>query len=107
MIMNSELPLSTSHEKAKRDYILNFFRKRGLISSEDNVIFSEKLFKLNAVLRWCLDKIQHKQMNPEEWKKYNKAIAQYLAGIVDLEWGDNSFKIIELKRNEPRRRTKR
>jgi len=63
--------------------------------------------KLNAVLRWCLDKIQHKQMNPEEWKKYNKAIAQYLAGIVDLEWGDNSFKIIELKRNEPRRRTKR
>jgi len=45
-------------------------------------------------------------MNTQEWKKYNKIISQYVAGMVELEWGDNSFKIIELKQDESRRRRK-
>ena len=104
--MNPKMPLSAMQEKARKDYIFNFFRKRKLIASHENIIFSEKLFKLNAVLRWCLDKIESKQMNTQEWKKYNKIISQYVAGMVELEWGDNSFKIIELKQDESRRRTK-
>jgi hypothetical protein len=105
--MDPKIPLSVKKEKARRDYIWNFFRERELISFYENVIVSEKLFKLNAVLRWCLDKIESKKMSTTQWKKYNKIISQYVAGIVEIEWGDNSFKTVELKKNERRRnRTK-
>ena len=105
--MNSQMPLSVKKENARREYIWNFFRKRQLISSYDNIIVSEKLFKLNAIFRWCLDRIENKEMSSYQWKKYNKIISQYVAGIIEIEWGENSFTTIELGKNERRRdRTK-
>jgi hypothetical protein len=98
-------------EKRKNEYVLDFIRKKELINSNDNVIFSQKIFVINSVIKWCLDKIQNKKMSTTQWAKYKKIISQYIAGIVDLKWNDGSLEIIEVKHGEKRttrsRRTKR
>ena len=81
----------------------DYFRKKKLITFHENVIYSEKVFKINAVLKWCFSQIQNKKMSFALWEKNKKFLAQYVAGIVDIEWGDNSFSVIEIENDqEPR-----
>jgi CRISPR/Cas system-associated protein Cas10 (large subunit of type III CRISPR-Cas system) len=95
--MNTQTPLEKDVEQAKREFVLNFIRRRNLIKSNENIILSEKVFVINAVLRWCLDKIKSKQLSENQWKKNQTAIARFIAGIVDIEWRDDCFEVIELE----------
>ena len=55
----------------------------------DNLILSQKVFVINAVLKWCLtEKATKNKMTTsrDRWNKYNKIISQYIAGVVDLKW---------------------
>ena len=36
-----------------REYILKYLKEKELIRHESNVIYSEKVFIISAVLRWC------------------------------------------------------
>jgi len=99
-------PNISSSQHEMRVYILDYFRKKKLITFQENVIYSEKVFKINAVLKWCFSQIQNKKMSFALWEKNKKFLAQYVAGIVDIEWDDNSFNVIEIK-NDKEPRTKR
>jgi hypothetical protein len=99
-------PNISSSQHEMRVYILDYFRKKKLITFHENVIYSEKVFKINAVLKWCFSQIQNKKMSFALWEKNKKFLAQYVAGIVDIEWGDNSFSVIEIE-NDQEPRTKR
>ena len=35
-------------------------------------------------------------MTPALWGKYKKMIAQYIAGIIDIQWTENNFDVIEI-----------
>jgi len=83
-----------------REYILKYLKEKELIRHESNVIYSEKVFIISAVLRWCLEKMQKKQMSAYQWSKNRKIIAQYIAGTVDIVWLENNFKTIEVESNE-------
>ena len=98
-------------EKRKQEYVLDFIRKKDLISSDGNIIFSQKVFVINSVLRWCLDAVSNKEMNKAKWTKFNRILGQYIAGIVDIKWKNGTLEIIEIpndneKRRKPRTRTK-
>ena len=99
--------ISQDFEKRKHDYVLDFIRKKDLINSEGNVIFSPKIFIINSVLRWCLDAVADKKMSKAKWEKFSKLLAQYIAGTVDLKWNDGSLEVIEIQQNDKKRRKRR
>ena len=105
--METETPLDKDAEQAKRDFVLSYFREKRLIKVKENVILSEKLFVINAIIRWCLDKIKNKELTKNQWNKNKTAIARFIAGIVDIVWTDDGFEVIDLENEQRRKRTTR
>jgi hypothetical protein len=94
--VNGEYKTSSHNDDQRREFVLDFIRQKDLIKSKDNLILSEKVFVVNAVLKWCYEKAHDKKMTPALWGKYKKMIAQYIAGIIDIQWTDNDFNVIEI-----------
>jgi hypothetical protein len=107
--MNGEYKRSDGHDEQRREFVLDFIRQKELIKFQDNLILSEKAFVVNAVLNWCYEKAQDKKMTPVLWGKYKKILGQYIAGIINIQWTDNNFNIIEVidDKPQPRRSTRR
>ena len=105
--MKTKDNISQDFEKRKHDYVLDFIRKKDLINSEGNVIFSQKIFVINSVLKWCLDSVADKKMSKAKWEKFSKLLSQYIAGTVDLKWKDGTLEIIETPQDDNKRRTRR
>ena len=94
-------------EKRKNEYVLDFIRKKELISSNGNIILSQKVFVINSVLKWCLDSVAENKMTKAKWEKFSKILAQYIAGTVDLKWKDGTLEVIETQQNDKKRRKRR
>lgn len=106
--MRTKDDIHQDFEKRKNEYILDFIRKRDLISSDGNIILSQKIFVINSVLRWCLDSAAKNKMSQAKWAKFNKILSQYIAGIVELRWKDDgALEIIEIPTNDKKRRNTR
>jgi len=94
-------------DEQRREFVLDFIKQKELIKSEDNLILSPKVFVVNAVLKWCYEKAHDKKMTPALWGKYKKMIAQYIAGIIDIQWTHNNFNVIEIVNDDDKPRTTR
>jgi len=94
-------------ENQKKEYVLDFIRKKELLSSEENIIFSQKVFVINSVLKWCMDAASKNEMSREKWNKFHRLLSQYIAGIVDIKWKDGSLEVIEIPNNDKKRRNTR
>jgi hypothetical protein len=105
--VNGEYKTSSKNDDQRREFVLDFIRQKDLIKSEDNLILSEKVFVVNAVLKWCYEKAHAKQMTPTLWAKYKKMIAQYIAGIIEIQWTHNNFNVIEVINDDNKPRTTR
>ena len=107
--MTGEHEPTTPSDDQRREFVLDFIRQKSLITVEDNLILSQKVFVINAVLRWCYERAHQKKMTPTLWGKYKKMIAQYIAGIINIQWTDNNFDVIEIINDDtnPRRTRKR
>jgi len=105
--VKGEYKTSSHIDDQRREFVLDFIRQKDLIKSKDNLILSEKVFVVNAVLKWCYEKAHDKKMTPALWGKYKKMIAQYIAGIIDIQWTDNDFNVIEIINDDDKPRTTR
>jgi len=105
--VNGEYKTSSHSDDQRREFVLDFIRQKDLIKSKDNLILSEKVFVINAVLKWCYEKAHDKKMTPALWGKYKKMIAQYIAGIIDIQWTHNNFNVIEIVNDDDKPRTTR
>jgi len=94
-------------ENQKKEYVLDFIRKKELIFSKENIIFSQKVFVINSVLKWCMDAVAENKMSREKWDKFHRSLGQYIAGIVDLKWKDGILQVIEIPQNDKKRRKPR
>ena len=99
--------ISQDFEKRKNDFVLDFIREKDLINSEGNVIFSQKIFVINSVLRWCFDSMVDNKMSKPKWEKFSKILAQYIAGTVELKWKDGSLEVIDIQQDDKKRRKRR
>ena len=90
-------PQLENYEQQVREYILNFIREKNLIDFQENVIFSPKAFRVNAFLKWCLDQNRKNKLSSYKWKKYEKILRQYLAGVVDLTWTNKGYEATDVK----------
>ncbi len=105
--MNGEYKTSSHNDDQRREFVLDFIKRKDLIKSKDNLILSEKVFVVNAVLKWCYEKAHDKKMTPALWGKYKRIIAQYIAGIVDIQWTHNNFDVVEIINDDDKPRTTR
>lgn len=106
--MKGEYKTNSNIDEQRREFVLDFIKQRELIKFQDNLILSEKVFVVNAVLKWCYEKAHEKKMTPALWGKYKKMICQYIAGIVDITWTDNNINVIEIINDDDQhRRTRR
>ena len=105
--MNGEHKTRSYIDEQRREFVLDFIKQKELIKSEDNLILSQKAFVVNAVLKWCYEKAQDKKMTPALWGKYKRIIAQYIAGIIDIQWTHNNFNVIEIVNDDDKPRTTR
>ena len=105
--MKGEYKTSSYIDDQRREFVLDFIKQKDLIKSKDNLILSQKVFVVNAVLKWCYEKAHDKKMTPALWGKYKKMIAQYIAGIIDIQWTDNNFDVIEIINDDDKPRTTR
>jgi len=105
--VNGEYKSNLQNDEQRREFVLDFIKQKDLIKIEDNLIRSEKVFVVNAVLKWCYEKAHTKKMTPTLWAKYKKMIAQYIAGIIDIQWTDNNFNVIEIINDDTKPRITR
>jgi len=105
--VNGEYKTNLQNDEQRREFVLDFIKQKDLIKIEDNLIRSEKVFVVNAVLKWCYEKAHTKKMTPTLWAKYKKMIAQYIAGIIDIQWTDNNFNVIEIINDDTKPRITR
>lgn len=89
--------IDSTFEEQKRQYVMDFLREKELISSKDNVIYVDKGFTVNAVLKWCLDSASIKAISKKQWDKHKTIVAKYIAGLIEIKWVDNGFEAIEVK----------
>jgi hypothetical protein len=90
-------------ERRQKEYILNFVREHKLIQSHDNVISAEKIFVINASLRWAIESVRDGKMTAAQWKKFQRTLAQYAAGVVKIKWVRGKPKSTEVA-NDRRKR---
>ena len=105
--MKTEDTTTLDFQKQKKEYILDFIKRKDLITLDGNVIFSQKIFVVNSVLNWCIDLASKNEMSRTKWNKFERLLSQYIAGIVDLKWKDGSLEIIEIPSDDKKRTNRR
>jgi len=84
-------------ENKKRQYIMTYLLEKGVINSDEDVIWAEKAFKVNAVLRWCIDRKERKILSSSMAGKYFKMLDRFIRNEVDINWVKGNVKSITQK----------
>ena len=61
---------------------------------EGNIFYAEKAFMINAVIKWCLNKIETGAMNAEEMRFYLDTIVSYAQGNSGMCWDEDGNLVI-------------
>lgn len=69
-----------------KNIFIDHLLKRGLIKAEDNVYYAEKAFKLNSIMRWCIN-----EPDPQQLSRYLLLIERFLAGTIDIQLKDDKL----------------
>jgi len=74
------------------------FEERG------NVIFAEKVFFVNSVIKWCLQRRENKEISIKQFRSYMLLLDKYVKQQIDLSWRDKKLlvqrKALEGQKNE-------
>jgi len=62
--------------------------------TDKNVIYAEKAFIANAVVRWCIHQVNIEKINPAEMDFYLQAISSFLQGKTSIYWDEESNLVI-------------
>ena len=74
-----------------KNIFIDHLMKRGLIKAEDNVYYAEKAFKLNSIMRWCIN-----EPDPKQLSRYLLLIERFLAGTIDIQLKDDKLVVSTL-----------
>ena len=61
---------------------------------EGNIFYAEKAFMINAVIKWCLNKIQTGALNAGEMRFYLDTIVSYAQGNSGMCWDEDGNLVI-------------
>jgi hypothetical protein len=78
-----------------KDIIRNLFTKYAKV--EGNVIYAEKLFTINAIIKYIYRDSENNNISKEELKLYGEAIDRYLKNEVDIKWKHGKIIIKDIR----------
>ncbi len=81
--------MKSKNNKIYFDWLL----EEGAINYEygHNVIFAERAFVANSILRWCARKAKQKTMNEEHMRQYLKMLRFFIKKKIDLYWENGTI----------------
>ena len=72
--------------EAIREFVSALTEDPRCLQEEDNVLYCEKLFKVNDIMNKIYDKLASGEMSIGEMKQYLSYIDDYLNDEADLNW---------------------
>lgn len=81
--------------KDPKNIIRNLFTKYAKI--EDNVVYAEKIFIINSVVKYIYRDAGKNSVNKDELMLYGEAIDRYLKNEVDIVWKHGNIIIKDLR----------
>jgi len=87
-----------------RQSLETFFHHQRFMPRQDlmQIKTMEDLVAMTYAAKEEIQKAQDKKMTPVLWGKYKKILGQYIAGIINIQWTDNNFNIIEVIDDKPK-----
>ena len=79
-------PMSDFRQEAIKEFVLALFKDARCLQQEDNVLYCEKLFKVNDIMTKIYDRLAYDLINIREMRLYLSYIDEYLNDEVDLVW---------------------
>ena len=72
-------------------FIRDIIREGNYFYYEDNVFHAEKLFVVNSVIVWVVERAKSGEFDSAQVKNYLNAIASYLSGKLDIFWDNGTL----------------
>jgi len=72
----------------KDDPYVGWLLSEGAITYEENVVYAERAFVANSILKWCAKKAKEKNLNEEQMHHYLKMLHYFIKKKIDLSWKD-------------------
>ena len=88
-------PVSQWSEEDERNYVVDLLRRRSILREKDNVIYFEKAFIINSILKQCFRRSRKKKQTKEDWVRYLKIIDSYIRDKTEIRWRDGKFEVYE------------
>ena len=88
-------PVSKWSEQEEREYVLDLLKRRDILREKDGVIYCEKAFIINSILKQCFRRSRKKKQTKEDWVRYLKIIDSYIRDKTEIRWRDGKFEVYE------------
>ena len=86
-------PVSQWSEEEEKEYVIDLLRRRSILREKDNVIYCEKAFIINSILKQCFRRSRKKKQTKEDWVRYLKIIDSYIRDKTEIRWNDGKFEV--------------
>jgi len=73
-------------EKKIKEYVISYLKERDIVDKDGNVIYADKAFKVNSVLRWCIERKSKGRLSSSLAAKHFKMLDMFIEDKVDLVW---------------------
>lgn len=89
-------PVHTWSDEQEREYVIDLLKRRSVMHSEENVIYCEKAFVINSILKMCFRKSKKKTQSKEQWVKYLTIVDSYIKDKTIIKWKNGKFEVYEI-----------
>ena len=81
-----------------KKFIKDLIKEGNHFYYRDNVFYAEKLFIINSVVSWVIDKAKAGEFDHSQVKNYLNVISAYLKGDIEIFWEDGALYVQKLKK---------
>jgi len=79
-----------------KKFILDLIREGKHFYHEGNIFHADKLFVVNSVIKWVVDRAKSGEFDATQVKNYLNVVSTYLKGDVDLFWEKGTLFVRQL-----------
>ena len=80
-----------------KKFILDLIREGNHFYHEGNIFHAGKLFIVNSVIKWVVERAKSGEFAETQVKNYLNVVSTYLKGDVEIFWENGSLFVRQLK----------
>jgi len=78
---------------SQRPILSELLKRNGNYLVLGNVYYAEKIFFVNSLIEWCLERKRNKSISNEQLKSYVMLLDRFLKDEIDLFWKNDTLYI--------------